>query len=110
MDRRLDMIVGVDCNQAQICEVRSLTGKWKIIVFCDLECPMTKPVLFDIIKPLETSTAKVISTACDEGSRNLGLYKSLGVTKTKVYMEKCLLLKTGLGVIKTNSQKREQIF
>ena len=37
MDKKLDMVIGENCLEAQVSLIRSLCAKWKIINFCEPE-------------------------------------------------------------------------
>ena len=81
------MVIGQNCLEAQVCQVRSLCANWKIIIYCQPECPMTKDLIFEIICHVERAGGIVKSIACDQGGSNRGLMKSLGVNESKPFFQ-----------------------
>ena len=81
------MVIGQNCLEAQVCQVRSLCANWKIIIYCQPECPMTKDLIFEIICHVERAGGIEKSISCNQGRSNGGLKKSLGVNESKSFFQ-----------------------
>ena len=64
--------------------VRSIVGDWKVPIQTVLDQPVTKDILFELIKELEKIGILVIFIVSDQGPKNLGLAKTLGITPENV--------------------------
>ena len=72
---------------AQVIMVRSLTSDWKYPIWVGFDTPVTPEIYKEIIMQLEMINYNVLITACDQGSKNEGLAKRLGVTKDKFWTQ-----------------------
>ena len=71
---------------AQVIMVRSLTSDWKYPIYLAFDSPVTPEVYKEVIMQLEMIGYHVLISACDQGSKNEGLAKRLGVTKDKFWI------------------------
>ena len=72
---------------AQVIMVRSLTSDWKYPIYVAFDSPVTPEIYKEIIMELEQIEYHVLMSACDQGSKNEGLAKRLGVTKDKFWIQ-----------------------
>ena len=82
-DSGLDAVLGPHKYVQEIL-VRSLYGDWQYPVYIDYDMALTKEHYNQCILHLEGIKIKVLLSACDQGPRNVGLAKALGVSKTNV--------------------------
>jgi hypothetical protein len=64
---------------SQVVHARGLFSEWKQIVYTEFDTPMTKEILFEIIKELQAVGAVVRGISFDNATDNWGLLKSLKV-------------------------------
>jgi hypothetical protein len=86
IDRYLDLAIGPN-KMVQTVMVRGLCSGWKYPIFCEFDTALSKTVLFEIIMALEALGVKMLIATCDQGSKNLGLARQLGVTEDNVKFE-----------------------
>ena len=86
IDKKLDRIIG-PYNNANTVMVRSFSGKWMFPVYTAFDIAISVAMLNEVIMSLEQVGLKILTTTCDQGSRNLGLCRDLGVTKDKPYFK-----------------------
>ena len=67
--------------------VRSITSSWKYPVFVDFDTPITPEIYKEIIMELEQVGGHVLISTCDQGGKNEGLAKRLGITKEKFWIQ-----------------------
>ena len=86
IDLVLDMPLNVQhAKNAHIFMVRSLCGKWKFPFFADIDHTFTKEEVYEAILRFETANITVLSVTADQGSKNLGLFRDLGITPDQVF-------------------------
>ena len=74
-------------RSAQVIMVRSLTSSWKYPIYVAFDSPVTVEMYKEIIMELEQIGYHVLISACDQGSKNEGLAKQLGITKDKFWIQ-----------------------
>ena len=84
--RNVTFILGPHRSAQVIC-VRSLTSSWKYPIYVAFDSPVTPEIYKEIIMELEQIGIHLLMTACDQGSKNEGLAKRLGVTKDKFWIQ-----------------------
>ena len=67
-------------KKVQVGMIRGLCSNWKQPVFFNFDTPMRKNLFNEIIMKIESTGIEVWAVACDSGSTNQALLKSLGVT------------------------------
>ncbi len=67
-------------DQAQVVMIRGLYRNFKQPVFFDFDTPVTKDILFTLMNKLDDIGFQVEAVINDMGSKNLGLWRELGVT------------------------------
>ena len=65
--------------------IRALCGKWKFPFFVDVDHTFTKEEVQEAILRFETANVTVLALTCDQGSKNLGLARDLGVSPDQVF-------------------------
>lgn len=68
-------------NYAQVAMLRGLVSSWKQPIFFNYDCKMTKEILFDIIRFVESKGFPVVACVSDLGGTNRALHTALGVTE-----------------------------
>ncbi len=66
-------------SQVQVAMIRGLFKNFKQAVFYDFDKPMTKEILGDIMDKLDRIGFRTEVIVSDMGSKNLGLWKDLGI-------------------------------
>ena len=74
-------------KQIQVVMVRGLKQNWKQPIFFDFDTPVTKDLLFNIIKELHNINLIVCGISSDMGSTNKSLWNQLGISVDKTYFE-----------------------
>lgn len=86
LDRKMDLIIGPH-RQAQVVQIRGLTGQYKYIIYTDFDVKVTKKLVFDIIAQSEAVGAHIKCVTSDQGGSNQGLGGVMGVNVNKTYFE-----------------------
>lgn len=69
--------------------IRSLCAKYQQVVYYDYDKTPTLELLEEIFEKLKTIGLIPVATVCDQGTKNIGLWKEMNVTKTNpVYITK----------------------
>ena len=82
-DKRNDYVLGPH-SQANQVMARSIGGDWKVPIYTLFDVDVTKATLTEIICALEEIGIHVLLIVCDQGGKNLGLPKELGITTENV--------------------------
>ena len=82
-DQKNDYTLGPH-SQANQLMVRSLGGDWKVPIYTLFDSEVSKETLIEIICALETIGIHILLIVCDQGGRNMGLPKKLGITSENV--------------------------
>ncbi|KAF0297805.1 Transposable element P transposase [Amphibalanus amphitrite] len=78
-DQQRDVIVGPH-KQAQVIMVRSICGAWKQPVYVAFDTAISPEILMQLILSLEEMGYPVRAVVSDMGSKNVGLWRALGVS------------------------------
>lgn len=73
-------VIRKPANYVQVVMARGLRKSWKLPVFYDFDCQMTKEILHSIITELSKAGYPVVAIVCNMGPTNRRLWKDLGVT------------------------------
>ena len=65
---------------AQVLIMKGLVEDWQFPFFCDFDCNVTAELFIDLIIAVENAGPMVLSSTCDQGGSNIGLFTTLGVT------------------------------
>lgn len=71
-------------NLVQVVMARGLRKSWKLPIFFDYDCEMTKEILFEIIVDLKKVGFTVVAVVCDLGTSNCMLRNKLAITPGKI--------------------------
>jgi hypothetical protein len=77
-DKHNDQIIGPH-REANVLMLRGLFAKWKLPIWYGYDQALAKDVLLDIIKKVEAEGIDIAGVVCDQGGKNLGLAKKMGI-------------------------------
>ena len=73
-------------KNCQVITVRSLYGKWKFPIFVAFDQAVTTEIYNEILYALGSIGIRVMLSVCDQGPRNQGLARALGITPSKPFI------------------------
>jgi hypothetical protein len=80
-DRKYDQVVGPH-REANVLMLRGIFAKWKLPIWYDYDCKLTKEMLLEIINKVSSLGLDVVASVCDQGGKNRGLATSLDISKS----------------------------